>query len=94
MGLNHVCPNCGSEKVQLTDANHGNGCLMAILFTVPYFIWLFVKYMIAFFILFIWDWWFAIIMKVAKKRYNWISKSLLVRRKKYYCHDCGYNFKA
>ncbi|MBR5027062.1 hypothetical protein IKX64_00485 [Candidatus Saccharibacteria bacterium] len=51
--------------------------------------------MVAVVVFIYWDWWFALIQKSRKKGYVWISKRIIENRSKiYYCHNCGYNFRA
>ena len=94
MSINKTCPKCGSNKVELTHVKKRLGCLWAFLFGIWYFMLVLFKWIIGLMILVIWDWWFAIIMACVKKHYQWICKRFFVRRQIYYCHDCGYNFKA
>ena len=95
MALNRKCPKCGSEKVQLSDNTKKHGCLWLMLLGWIYIFWLMFKWMIGFMILIYFDWWMAIIKGVQNKGYVWQSKKWFTgNRKYYYCHDCGYNFKA
>lgn len=95
MALNVTCPKCGSTHVQLSNVKNGHGCLWTILFGVVYFVWVFIKFIIGLTLLLLVDWWVALIMKARKKSYNWISKKFFGFKKKYfYCHDCGHNFKS
>ena len=94
MSINKTCPKCGSNKVELTHVNKGHGCLWVFLFGIWYLMVVLFKWMLGLIILLVWDWWFAIIMACTKKPYKWISKGFFIRRNTYYCHDCGYNFKA
>lgn len=95
MGLNRKCPKCGSTKVQLSNERSKHGCLYVILFGLWYIMWLFIRWMIGFMILMMYDWWMAIISKCQNKGYVWQSKKWFSNSKKiYYCHDCGHNFRA
>lgn len=95
MAINKRCPRCGSEKVQMSNERSKHGCLWAILFLGWYFIWIMFKWMIGFTILMVYDWWMAIVKNVQGKGHVWQSRKWFSGVKQaYYCHDCGYNFKA
>lgn len=95
MALNVKCPKCGSTNVQLSNQENKHGCLYIVLFGIFYFMWLMIKWMIGFMILICFDWWMAIVKKSSDKGYVWQSKRWFSnKRKVYYCHDCGHNFKA
>jgi len=95
------CPNCGSEKVQLTvieDKKKHHSILWTILFgwiywTYRFMVWMF-KITIGTVVFLCWDSWCAIIKKIQNKGYTWISKRFFINSKKknYYCHECGMNF--
>ena len=94
MALNKKCPKCGSEKVQLSDVSKGHGCFWMIIFGWIYIMWLMFKWMIGLMVLIIYDWWVAIIKRVQKKGHVWQCKKWFSgKRKIYYCHECGHNFK-
>ena len=60
-----------------------------------YIVYLLCKWTVAFCILILFDWWIAIIKAITGKGYVWKSLSLFSsRRKLYYCHSCGHNFRA
>lgn len=94
--LNIKCPKCGSEKVQLSDTTKSHkGCLFALIFGIYYAIVVMVKWIIGMMIFICYDWWMSIVKSIQKKGHIWISKKFFTsKRKYYYCHDCGYNFKA
>lgn len=95
MGLDIKCPKCGSTRVQLSEERGKHGCLYFILFGSLYIIYLISKWILAFCILILFDWWIAIIKAIMGKGYVWKSLSLFSsRRKLYYCHSCGHNFRA
>lgn len=95
MGLDIKCPKCGSTRVQLSEERGKHGCLYFILFGSLYIIYLIFKWTVAFCILILFDWWIAIIKAIMGKGYVWKSLSLFSsRRKLYYCHSCGHNFRA
>ena len=71
MSINKTCPKCGSNKVELTHVNEGHGCLFTFLFGLWYWLWVLFKWFIGLMVLMVWDWWFAIIMLIAKKPYQW-----------------------
>lgn len=93
--VNKKCPKCGSEKVQLSNESSKHGCLYLILFTIPYVIWMFLKWMIGLILFVLYDWWMAILKTVTGKGHVWQSKRWFSNRRRiYYCHDCGHNFRA
>lgn len=95
MGVNVKCPKCGSTKVQLSNEMNKHGCLWTILFGIYYFFWLIFRWIIGLFVLICYDWWMAIIHKIRHKGHVWQFKRWFSnRRRVYYCHDCGHNFRA
>lgn len=95
MSINVKCPKCGSNHVQLTNERSKHGCLWTILFGLYYLALVCVKWIIGICVLLFWDWWMAIIKAIMKKGYVWKYKGWFSSTKKtYYCHDCGYNFRA
>lgn len=93
--VNKKCPKCGSTKVQLSNESNKHGCLYTILFGWFYIFWIFIRWMIGFFVFAFYDWWMAIIKGGIGKGYVWQSKRWFSnRRRVYYCHDCGHNFRA
>ena len=95
MGLNRKCPKCGSEKVQLSDNVKKHGCLWLILFGFYYIALVMFKWMIGFMFLIFIDSWMSIVKAVQKKGYVWQSRKWFSGKiRYYYCHECGYNFKA
>lgn len=95
MSLNVRCPKCGSTHVQLSDVSSKHGCLFTILFGIWYIILVAIKWIIGIIIFICYDWWMAIIKTSSGKGYSWVSKRWFSGKKKvYYCHDCGYNFKG
>lgn len=95
MSTNVKCPKCGSTHVQLSDESSKHGCLWTVLFGVYYIAWLLVRWTIGLCIFICWDWWMAIVKAAAHKGYVWQSKKWFSNRRRiYYCHDCGYNFRA
>lgn len=95
MAINVKCPKCGSKNVQLSSEESKHGCLFTILFGVFYIFWVIIKWMIGLCILIFYDWWMAIVHAILKKGHVWQSKRWFSNRRKiYYCHDCGYNFRA
>ncbi len=94
MGVNTKCPKCGSEKVQCSNERSKNGCFWFIIFGWWYVILLMFKWMIGFIVLLCWDWWMALVKKNSGKGYIWKSRKWFSGKKKiYYCHDCGHNFR-
>ena len=95
MGINRKCPKCGGCKVQLSNEASKHGCLWTIMFGFVYLMWVMVKWMIGLMLLFCLDWWMAIMKASQKKGYVWQSKKWFSGKKQiYFCHDCGYNFRA
>lgn len=95
MAINRKCPKCGSTHVQLSNEGKKHGCFWFILFGLYYCILILIKWMIGFMIFICYDWWVAIIKGIRKKGHVWQSKRWFSGRNQiYYCHDCGYNFRA
>lgn len=95
MGINPKCPKCGGTKVQLSDEQNKHGCFFLILFGVFYFVWLLFRWTLGLAVLVCYDWWMALIKFWLKKGHVWQSRRLLSNRRRiYYCHDCGHNFRA
>lgn len=95
MGINPQCPRCGSNMAQLTKEESKHGCFYMFLFGIWYFMWIFIKWIFAFFLLVYFDWWLALICKLMGRGYVWKSKRLLsTKRRTYFCHNCGHNFKT
>lgn len=95
MALSVKCPKCGSTRVQLSSERSKHGCLFAILFGVFYVAWILAKWIIGILIFIFYDWWVAIIQRDNDKGHVWQSKKWFANSKRiYYCHDCGFNFRA
>lgn len=95
MGINVKCPKCGSTKVQLSNELKKHGCLWFILFGIYYIFWVMIKWCISLMVFFVYDWWMAIVKKATGKGHVWqVKKWFSTRSKIYYCHECGYNFRA
>ncbi len=95
MGVNIKCPKCGGYHVQLSNERGKHGLLWFLIFWIFYLIWIFCKWCIGFIIFITFDWWMWVIKKLSGKGYVWKSKGWFAGTKKiYYCHDCGYNFRA
>lgn len=98
MALNVKCPKCGSSNVQLSDVNKRSGCvgcLFYLIFGIFYVLWILMKWTVGFMVLLCIDWWMAIIAACRKKGYSLKCKRwFTTKRKYYYCHDCGHNFKT
>ncbi len=95
MGLNRKCPKCGSTRVQMTDNVKKHGCLWLLLLGWIYIFWVMLKWTIGFMVLIFVDSWMSIVKMVQGKGYVWQSKKWFSGKiQYYYCHDCGYNFKA
>ena len=95
MALNVKCPKCGGTKVQLSNEMSKHGCLYFVLFGIWYFMWIVCKWIIGLVIFALYDWWMAIVHAVMGKGHVWQAKRWFSNRRKiYYCHDCGHNFRA
>lgn len=95
MAINVKCPKCGSTHVQLSNESSKHGCLWTILFGIYYIFWIMIKWIIGAMIFMCYDWWMAIIKAVTGKGHVCQSKKWFSASKKiYYCHNCGYNFRA
>lgn len=95
MAFNKRCPKCGSEKCQMVQERGGHGCLWMLLFNIFYLGWVGFKWTIGFFVLIFIDSWMAILAAKDNKEYIWQCRKWFTSiRRSYYCHDCGYNFKA
>ena len=95
MAINAKCPKCGSTKVQLSNEMSKHGCLWTILFGVYYFVWIMIKWCIGMCIFMCYDWWMAIVHNTSGKGHVWQSKRWFSNRRRiYYCHNCGHNFRA
>ena len=95
MSINHKCPRCGSEYVQLTDEKSKHGCFWFLVFGALYVGWTMCKWVIGLLIFLLYDWWMAIIKACNNKGHVWqCRKWFAFTKRTYYCHDCGYNFKA
>ena len=95
MGVNVKCPKCGSTKVQLSNEMSKHGCLWTVLFGLYYFVWIMMKWCIGLMIFICYDWWMAIIKKSSGKGHVWQSKRWFSNRRRiFFCHDCGHNFRA
>ena len=97
MSMNVKCPKCGSEHVQLSNEEHRRRSLIwLILFGWEVALFRFICRITAGITLLVCvDWWMAIIKSCQKKGYIWKCKRFFVNRKRiYYCHDCGYNFRV
>ena len=93
--INRKCPRCGSERVQLSSERSKHGCLWTILFGIYYVAWVFFKWMIGLILFLCWDWWMAIVKACLGKGHVWQCRKWFGGTKRiYYCHDCGYNFRA
>ncbi|MGN0905655.1 MAG: hypothetical protein ACI4NM_00780 [Bullifex sp.] len=95
MGINRQCPRCGSTHVQLSDERSKHGCLWFLVFGFFYLIWILIKWSIGFVVFFLIDWWMAVIRSVQHRGYVWKCRTFFSGTKQlFYCHDCGYNFRA
>ena len=95
MAINAKCPKCGSTHVQLSDEANKHGCLYTLLFGWLFVIWLIFRWIIGLMIFILYDWWVVIVHKALGKGHVWQCKRWFSNRRRiYYCHDCGHNFRA
>ena len=95
MAINRQCPKCGSNHVQLSNERSKHGCLWLILFGAYYVAVVLCKWVIGLMLFMFYDWWMAIVKKASGKGHVWQCRKWFSGNKRiYYCHDCGYNFKA
>lgn len=95
MRMYRKCPRCGSPHVQLSLEQSKHGCFWFILFGIGFVLWRIVKYCIGIVIFLCFDWYMAIIASARNKGYVWHCKKWFSgKRQLYYCHNCGYNFRA
>ena len=95
MGINRKCSRCGSTHVQLSDERSKHGCLWLILFGFFYLAWIIIKWIIGLMVFLLIDWWMAILRDLQGKGYQWKCRGFFSGTKQiYYCHDCGFNFRA
>ncbi len=95
MAANVKCPKCGSTQVQLSSVSSKHGFLWFLLLGWVYLIIIPIKWLIGLTVLVLIDWWMAIIKKAQNKGYIWKCKRWFSGKKKYYyCHNCGHNFRG
>ena len=95
MGVNRKCPKCGSNHVMMVSDKSKHGCLWTILFGIYYIAWLLCKWCVGLMVFLCYDWWMFAIKKIQKKGHVWQCRKWFAMSKQvYYCHDCGYQFKA
>lgn len=97
MGINKQCPYCGSTYVQLSnEETHHHGLFWWLFF--GWYIWgcyILFKWAIGFCVLFCWDIWAYLIDKLKNVGHIWqCHKFFSGKRRIYYCHNCGRNFRA
>lgn len=95
MAVNRKCPKCGSDRVQLSNERSKHGCFFFLIFGIFYLVLVAIKWVVGAVFFALYDWWMAIIKSTQKKGYAWHSRKWFSGNKRlYYCHNCGYNFKA
>jgi hypothetical protein len=95
MAINRKCPKCGGSRVQLSNERSKHGCLWTLLLGWIYICWMLIKWTIGLCVFMVWDWWMAIVHACMKKGHVWQCMKWFSGKKRiFYCHDCGYNFKA
>lgn len=94
MAINKRCPRCGGTYVQLSAERSKHGFFYYLVFGCAFIWWRIIKAIIGILILLYYDWYMAIISKVRGKGYVWKCKGWFSGKKRiYYCHTCGYNFR-
>jgi len=93
--INPKCPKCGGQRVQLTHSRSKHGCLWLFLFGMYYvFYVIYIKWMIGLMLFLFYDWWMAIVHSSLGKGHIWQCRKWFSGRKRvFYCHECGYNFR-
>ena len=95
MAVNKRCPKCGSNRCELSIEENRHGCLWTILLGWIYIFFVLFKWVVGFYIFFLYDWWMAIIKAILRKQHIWqCRKWFSFYKRTYYCHDCGYNFRG
>lgn len=95
MGINVRCPECGGSDIQVLGESDKPGCFRLIIFEIPYFAFMMVRWCIGLCVLIFWDLCISIVCKIRGKGYVWRSKKWFSnRRKVYFCHNCGHTFRA
>lgn len=95
MAINRKCPKCGSTHVQLSNERSKHGCFWLLIFGVWYVGLLMFKWIIGMMVFICYDWWMAIVKSIGGKGHVWKCRKWFSGNKRvFYCHDCGYNFKA
>lgn len=95
MAVNVKCPKCGDTHVQLSNEANKHGCLFTVLFGVYYLAWIAVKWMIGICVFMCYEWWMAIVHQLGGRGHVWQAKRWFSNRRRiYYCHHCGHNFRA
>ena len=95
MAINRKCPKCGSERVQLSNERSKHGCFWFLVFGIYYIFFLMFKWTVGMFIFIFYDSWMSIVNKSSNKGYIWHCRKWFSGNKRiFYCHECGYNFKA
>lgn len=95
MAINVRCPKCGSTRVQLSNERSRHGCLMTLLFGFYYLAVVAVRWIIGLVVLCVYDWWAAILHLICGKGHVWQCRKWFSGKKRiFYCHDCGHNFRG
>ena len=95
MGVNMRCPKCGSDRVQLSNEMNKHGCLWFLLCGIYYVAWYLCRMLIGLIIFIVYDSWANFVYRLRGRGYVWQSKRWFSNRRRiYYCHTCGYNFRA
>lgn len=96
MSINRKCPQCGSNYVQLSNEKSKYGFFWFLIFGIFYILYIvFIKWLTGIVIFLFYDIWMFIVKKVNNKVYVWqCVKWFSINKRIFYCHNCGYNFKA
>lgn len=95
--INKLCPSCGSNRVQLSnEETHHHGFFWWLFFgwyaCLVYYMF---KWTIGLMVFCLWDIWAYFVDKTKGVGHVWICRRFFSSKKRiYYCHDCGLNFRA
>ena len=95
--INKLCPKCGSSRVQLSnEETHHHGFFWWLFFGwYAWSVYICCKWTIGLTVFLCWDIWAYIIDKIKGVGHVWQCRRFFSGKKRvYYCHDCGFNFRA
>ncbi len=95
MVINRKCPKCGSSRVQLANERSKHGCFWFLVFGIFYIFYVIFKWFTGMMIFICYDIWMFIANKTRGRGYVWQCLKWFSGNKRFfYCHECGYNFRA